>query len=107
MSYDIWLEIDTGGAEPAAVGASRNMTSNVARMWREAGIDLSEVDGELAGDQLPALRDAIKNMKENPGKYELMNPINGWGSYDTCLAFLLALEQDWEAHPKAKIGVWH
>jgi hypothetical protein len=83
------------------------MTSNVARMWRAAGIDLSEVDGEPAGEWLPKLRDAIRNMKADPEKYRLMNPSNGWGSYETCLEFLTALERDWAAHPKATIAVWY
>lgn len=33
MSYDVWLEIDTGGEERARVGYSLNYTSNVRPMW--------------------------------------------------------------------------
>lgn len=106
MSYDIGLTIDKGGPEPATVSGGRNMTSNVAPMWRLAGADLAEFHGKTAGDCLPVLRAAIADMEDNPGKYEPLNPDNGWGSYETCLGFLRELAGDFAAHPKATVAVW-
>ncbi len=50
MSYDVCLTLETGGEEQAMVTCSRNMTSNVAPVWREADADLAEMDGKKAGD---------------------------------------------------------
>lgn len=106
MSYDVWLVIDTGGPEPGHVGASHNMTWNVAPMWRLAGADVGEFHDRLAGDLLPDLDKAISEMETNPGPYEALNPGNGWGSYETCLGFLRNLRADFRAHPKATVKVW-
>lgn len=106
MSYDVWLDIDTGGPERVEVkGTDHNMTSNVAPMWRKAGADLAEFDGKTAGDMLPVLTAAIRTMVDNPSDYEPLNPPNGWGSYGTCLRFLNELRADFERHPKATIRI--
>lgn len=105
MSYDIWLEIDTGGAEPAQIDTSRNMTSNVAPMWRKAGAELAEFHGRPAGEVLPLLRVAVAAMEDDPEPYRAMNPANGWGSYETCLGFLRDLVADFAAHPRATVVV--
>lgn len=105
MSYDIWLTIDAGGPEPAFVGGDHNMTSNVAPMWRMAGADLAEFHGCVAGDVLPLLRDAVAAMEDDPTAYRVMNPKNGWGSYETYLGFLRELVKDFAAHPKATVVV--
>ncbi|MGH3795966.1 MAG: hypothetical protein ACRDSP_13875 [Pseudonocardiaceae bacterium] len=83
----------------------RNMTSNVAPMWREAGADLAEFDGRAAAEVLPVLRTAIAAMEDDPAVYEAMNPANGWGDYDSCLEFLRELVKDFTAHPKATVVV--
>lgn len=106
MSYDIWLTIDTGGDEPAQVGGSYNMTSNVAPMWRLAGADLAEFEDKLAGDVLPVLQAAITDMDAHPEKYRPLNPPNGWGSYESCLKFLIELRDEFRRHPKATVAVW-
>lgn len=106
MSYDIDLEIDTGGPEPAAVGHSFNMTSNVGPMWRKAGADLAEFEGKNAGAMVPVLDAAIGRMQANPDEYRTLNPSNGWGSYEGCLEFLQELRAEFSAHPNATVRVW-
>lgn len=106
MSYDISLEIDTGGPNPASVGREFNMTSNVAPMWRLAGADLAEFEGQYAGNVLHLLDKAIEDMAASPGKYTPLNPLNGWGSYDTCLEFLQELRAEFANHPQARVKVW-
>jgi hypothetical protein len=105
VSYDVWLTIDTGGPVPAIVTESRNMTSNVAPMWRAAGAQLHDFHGEPANLCAPALRDAIARMLADPDTYRAMAPANGWGSYDGCIRYLQALADDFEAHPLATVAV--
>lgn len=105
MSYDIWLTIDTGGSEPAQVTEGRNMTSNVAPMWRKAGADLADFEGKTAGECIPLLRTAIAAMEDDPGTYRLMNPENGWGSATSCVQYLRDLLSDFVRHPKATVSV--
>lgn len=105
MSYGIWLEIDTGGAEPATVGRDWNYTSNMACAWREAGADLAKFDGEPAGECRPILFAAIQKMRANPEKYRAMDAPNGWGTYDTLLPALDELLVELSKHPKATVRV--
>lgn len=106
MSYDIWLEIDTGGPEPAAVGGQWNYTSNCGPMWRAAGADLAEFHGKTAGDCLLALTAGITELRAHPAKYEAMNPPNGWGSYDSLIPALEELAGTFRSHPKATVKVY-
>jgi hypothetical protein len=105
MSYDVYLTIDTGGPEHALVTGGRNMTSNVAQMWRLAGADIAEFHGRIAADCVPLLRAAIADMEDHPGRFRPLNPANGWGSYETCLEFLRELLGDFVQHPKATVAV--
>lgn len=104
MSYWVSLTIDTGGSEYAEL-TSRNMTSNVAPMWRRAGADLAEFHGRPAADCAPLLRAAVADMAGHPGRYRPLNPSNGWGDYEGCLEYLRHLLDDCEAHPKAIVQV--
>jgi hypothetical protein len=105
VSYDVWLEIDTGGPEPAVVSEARNMTSNVAPMWRLAGADLAHFAGMPAVECIPDLRKAIAKMEDDPAPYRALNPRNGWGDYESCLGYLRALLADFLNHPKATVKV--
>ncbi len=105
MSYDIHLEIDTGGPEPAWVGRDWNYTSNCGPMWRSAGADLAEFHGQFAGNVLHVLDKALAEMEANPATYRAMDPENGWGSYDTLLPALRELREMFAAHPKATVRV--
>ena len=105
MSYSIWLEVDTGGPEPAQVGTDWNYTGNCARMWEAAGANLAEFDGKLADECLPVLQAAIDELRANPGYYTAMNPPNGWGSYDSLVPTLEALAATFALHPLAKVRV--
>lgn len=105
MSYDIWLEVNTGGPEPAQVGEDWNYTRNCGPMWRAAGVDLAEFDGKLADECLPVLRRAIDELRANEAKYVAMNPPNGWGSYDTLVPALERLAETFTRHPLAHVRV--
>lgn len=99
MSYDVSLY------DEANELTSRNMTSNVACMWRHAGADLAEFHGKKAGPLIPVLEKVIESMTRYPNTYRKMNPPNGWGDSESCLEFLKALVQDFEQFPHAIIHV--
>lgn len=115
MSYDIWLEIDTGNGNVATVDNCLNYTSNVARMWHtaiqgaviggvqmEALYDLDELE---AGTCAPALRHAIAAMLADPQTYAAMNPANGWGDAEGAREFLEKVADLCEAHPSMKVRI--
>lgn len=104
MSYDVSLEVDTGGPEAVEV-YSRNHTSNTAAMWREAGCDIASFHGAGAGTFSVALDGAIRDMEERPKHYAKWNAPNGWGSYETTLEFLRDLLDACKRHPATKVSV--
>lgn len=104
MSYDVYLTIDTGGPEPAWL-TDWNYTSNCAGMWRAAGCDIAEFHGKPAAELGAALRTAIDNLTGDPGKYDEMNPPNGWGSRASLVVALARLADDCGNHPLATVSV--
>lgn len=103
MSYDVWLEIDTGGPEPATVG---NYTSNVAPMWAGAlGHSLRDLHHQECSVALDRLRAAVRVMEAEPDRFRAMNPANGWGDYEGALGYLRDLAAACAAHPKARIAI--
>jgi len=112
VSYSIhlYMNIDTGGPEPTSVELTDigGYTSNVAPMWTTAlGHRLADLKDTNAGDSLPVLQRAVAAMEANPGKYEAMNPPNGWGDYEGALDYLRRLRDACAAHPKATIWISH
>lgn len=104
MSYDIYLEVDTGGEEPVEVW-SRNHTSNTASMWVAAGCDLALYDGKSAEELGDAITTAVREMRANPGKYREYDSPNGWGTYSTTLLFLREIREACIEHPKTTVRV--
>lgn len=109
MSYDIWLEADLGGDEPARVGdLDWNYTSNVAPMWRKA-MPLTDGLADLHGMPCHAaaieLRKGIAKMEAAPDVYRALNPPNGWGDFDRQLDALKRLLAACEAAPAAKVAI--
>lgn len=106
MSYDVWLEINTGGPSPALItGTDRNYTCNIQPMLQLAGVDLPSLDGRPASDVAPIIRAALAEMCNNPEPYVTLNPSNGWGSSDGCVEFLAHIAASAELHPKATMRV--
>jgi hypothetical protein len=110
VSYDVWLQIDTGGPRMAEVGQSINYTSNVRPMWDKAlegaaipGV--AEMHGRLASDCIDPLEGAIRRMRLDPWDFEAMNPPNGWGDAAGAREFLEVLLAMCEAHPRATVVV--
>lgn len=113
MSYDVSLytasapKCPTCGHEPEREEHfSANHTSNTACMWYEAGCDIASFDGRCAKDLAASLRPAIDAMEADPGKYEPMEPENGWGSYESTLRFMRKILDACDEHPNATVSVW-
>lgn len=110
MSYDIWLEVDTGGPEPARLEDEHwNYTSNVAPMWRLAMPDtdgLAGLEGMQAGEAAKVLRLGIAHMENEPAPYKALDPPNNWGDFDSQLEALKQLMAWCERHPRAKVAIW-
>lgn len=106
VSYDVWLEIDTGNGHVATVDECLNCTSNMAPFWRAFGADLAEMDGRLAGDCKHALDDALAKMtsasREERAKYE---PSNGWGSTEGAIHFITRIRDLCGRHPACRLVV--
>ena len=111
MSLDIWLHVEgIKGASGTGVFVSvfdANITYNVTAMWKRAGCygALYESGGKRARDILPTLESAYEHMRDNPRAYEVLNPLNGWGSYETALPWLWRLMVACREYPDAVIGV--
>ena len=108
MSWDVWMEIDTGGKKPVEIAECGNMTWNVSPMYYDA-FDLENgirgLDGMSGKNALEHLEKAISKMKRNPEKYNEMNPKNGWGDFAGALLFLEIIMDDCINNPKAIVRV--
>lgn len=107
MSYDISLLTDLGKGLVDTGAIHWNYTSNCSRMWKGAGIPMTEFHGRKAADCLDELLEGITELEQNQEKYEAMNPENGWGAYETLLPALRRLYEAFEEAPLAIVNVWH
>lgn len=69
---------------------SANYTHNVTHMWRLAGVydALYNSEGKKAEEILLELERGLNAMKAEPEKYRALNPVNGWGKYESAVEFL-------------------
>jgi hypothetical protein len=111
MSYDAYMEIDTGGEWPSIVEEIGNMTSNVACMWYAAlnDTDLRDLEGKTGLELIPILEAAVSHIRhpDNAAKYSAMNPSNGWGNHNGAAEFLEKILAACRLHPKAKLSLSH
>jgi hypothetical protein len=95
MGYRIRLLDADNGTEDY----SEHITSNVAPMWREAGIDFRDWQDKTAGNMEPFLAAALREMIAYPDAYQAMNPANKYGSYYGCLRFMANLLDECRRRP--------
>lgn len=106
MSYDIYLEMDAGGPEPMYVEVG-NMTSNVSPIWTKAlyGKHLRDFHGCIARECVGELDFALEHMKMYPGRFDGMEPANGWGSIEGARDYLQRLRDMCLRYPLASIRI--
>lgn len=107
MSWDIWLEVDTGGPEPATIAHEPlNYTYNVSPMYRLAGLGTpSEWDGKPADEVYRITTVVAKTMVERWDECVALNPENGWGDAGGALDFILHVRRVCADHPRATVRV--
>lgn len=107
MSLDFYI-IDVGkntGEEITLFDV--NYTHNVTSMWRKAGIyeALYQSDGKQPREIIKLLIKGMRDMEEKKEEYSLLNPLNGWGDYNTALNFLRRVIEACKCYPNAKIKI--
>lgn len=122
MSYDIDLEIDTGGPERHIV-QEFNITYNVAAMLNRA-LDgwpgnkypgtqsevhsFQHLHGWKAGAAYVPLLIAYYFLTDPNNETELrsLEPTNNWGTLEQLITFLDLLLESLKAHPKTSLNVY-
>lgn len=103
MSLDLYLQCR--GCEQAFW--TRNITHNLLSMWQAAGVRaaLYESGGKTGADVRAAVADGLTTMKQDPRRFQALNPANGWGSYDSAIEFLEAFLSACDEWPHGVIRV--
>ena len=87
---------------------TRNITHNLGKMAMAAGIYEAlwrpdEVGLTKAHDLIKPLREGLARLKGNRPAYEIHNPENGWGDYDSLVGFVEAYLNGCIEHPEAEV----
>jgi hypothetical protein len=109
MSADYWLEIDTGGLEPAVLTEPNyNITYNLGPMLRAAGFpDWDALKGAPASEAAGMLDGVARKLRSDRERLEAeFTPQNRWGDWAGALEFVERFRDGCQAHPKATIGAW-
>ena len=108
MSFDVGMEMDTGGEYPAGVGEWHNYTYNVSPMFYRAfpgDGGLRGIHGVTGAVAAPLINKAMEYMRDHMDEMRALNPSNGWGDADSALKFLAKIHEEAMEHPKATVGV--
>lgn len=107
MSLDLWIEPET--CEHCGHTPERevvNITYNLAPMWYAIfpeATRMIEIEGMLSGVACVELLIAREALWSDPGKFDKLNPKNGWGHYKD---FICAIERLIELCQKHPDGIW-
>ncbi len=106
MSLDVSLNVEVFEA---------NITHNLGEMAREVilknGQTLymylwrpEEVGAYYGSDIVEHIQEGYLELLNNPEKYKIFEPDNGWGTYDDFLPWLQKYLEACKIHPNARIG---
>jgi len=89
---------------------SANITHNLGRMAKEAGIYMhlwrpDELGITKAHQLIEPLRKGLDVLKAEPDRFKALNPPNGWGSYDGLVRFVEGYLAACIAKPEATVDV--
>jgi len=110
MSYNVYIEIDTGTGEFHTVHEVGNYTSNLSAMWWDAlGHSLGDLSGNNCAEAEPLLTAAIAKMRapENYDRYKALEPSNGWGNMQGAIAYVEEIRDACRRHPLARLRISH
>lgn len=88
-----------------------NITHNLAPMAREAGVyevlwRPEKVGITLAVDLIPPLTTGLAILQSDPDRFRLLNPPNGWGSYEGLVSFVRNYLDACQRYPQALVSAW-
>lgn len=104
MSFDFYIEIDTGGPERAAVEYIGNYTYNVSPMFNLAlGVGIRSLHEMRAEECIEVLERGVSHISDpaNRRQYEELEPSNGWGDREGASDCLKSILSACRKHPKA------
>lgn len=89
---------------------SANITHNLGRMAREAGIyeplwRPDEIGVTKARQLVTPLREGLGLLRRAPERFKTLNPENGWGDYDGFVQFVERYLAACEEYPDADVRV--
>lgn len=114
MSLDVHLEMELDTGNPKELYTielySANITHNLGGMAREAGIynclwRPEEIEINEAYQLIEPLSKGLQMMKNEPKRFKVFNPLNGWGSYESFLPWIEQYLEACKKHPKAQVRV--
>lgn len=103
MSLDVYLK----AVRPSTV-YSDNITHNLNRMAREAGIYMhlwrpDEIGITKASELIEPLRAGLALLRAEPERFKRFNPPNGWGDYEGLVGFVANYLSSCEENPDADV----
>jgi hypothetical protein len=87
---------------------TRNITHNLNRMAKEAGIyeclwRPGDNGFETGKDLIEPLEHGIRRLEENPEKYDAFNASNGWGKRENLIEFAKDVLENCKSYPDAEV----
>jgi hypothetical protein len=103
MSLDVYLTV----TKPTVL-FERNITHNLGKMAREAGIYEAlwrpeEINVTTAEQLVPLLTAGLETLQGNPIHFRKFNPENGWGNYEGLVKFVEKYLEACIVHPDAEV----
>jgi hypothetical protein len=102
MSWWIYVQPEEEGPDPFEV----NMTYNVGRMIRRAGVHPKVMDGMKPDQAVEVVGNAVAVMSANKGYFKQFEPDNGWGTVETTLNSLQELYHYLQKAPEHYVVRW-
>lgn len=106
MSLDLWMKSpECPVCKHSENGENFNYTYNVSKMWYEIfpedkGKGMVYIDGMTGLESIGTLTSALFSLRENPEKFNPMNPENGHGCYKTFIKFIEDLINESRNNPE-------
>ncbi|PQP80284.1 hypothetical protein C0Q44_28130 [Paenibacillus sp. PCH8] len=102
MSLDIRLTV-----ENEANVVDKNITHNLTRMWKEAGVYevLYKSDGKVSNEVLPTLKHGLKQLLTERERFKQDNRSNGARHYKIAILWLAVLVEELIKYPDGTIRI--
>ena len=113
MSLDLSLytTVSVGQGPEDLTMAEFNITHNLTDMAKAAGIyhvlwRPEECGIQQASQLINPLKEGLAKLEDDPARFAVHNPSNGWGSYGAFVDFVRQVLQACEDRPSLKVRAW-